>query len=253
MQLKKLFSFIVLISVLLFGCSNELITESSNKESNSKEAVEQRFIQASVVRVVDGDTLIVKLDHKKEERVRLLLIDTPESVHPDKPVQPFGIEASEMVKELMKPGDLIHLELDVSERDKYGRLLAYVWIEDKMVNELLLEKGFARVAYVYAPNTKYVDQFYDIQKQAQERGIGIWSLENYVVDRGFNEEVYLEKDNPSHSDLSCSNPMIKGNHSSRGDFIYHVPEGQYYDQTNAEEMFCTEEEAKAAGYRKSMK
>lgn len=124
--------------------------------------------------------------NNKEESVRLLLIDTPETVHPDKPVQPFGKEASNYAKSLMPEGSNVQLELDISERDKYGRLLAYVWANGKMVNKLLLEKGLARVAYIYAPNTRYVDEFYEIQKKAQQKGIGIWSLENYVTEDGFS-------------------------------------------------------------------
>ncbi|WP_228485667.1 thermonuclease family protein [Thermaerobacillus caldiproteolyticus] len=126
-------------------------------------------IPAEVVKVVDGDTLRVKVG-KKEETVRMLLIDTPESVHPTKPVQPFGLEASRYVKSLLPKGTNIELELDVRERDKYGRLLAYVWFGNTMVNELLLKKGYARVAYVFEPNTKYVDEFRKIQDEARKNG-----------------------------------------------------------------------------------
>lgn len=63
----------------------------------------------------------------------------------------------------------VQIELDVSERDKYGRLLCYLYIDGKMFNEILLEQGYARVAYVFAPNTKYVDQFRAIQDKARER------------------------------------------------------------------------------------
>ncbi|MDQ0226889.1 thermonuclease family protein [Metabacillus niabensis] len=68
-------------------------------------------------------------------------------------------------------------------------MLAYVYIDNTMVNEQLLEKGLARVAYVYEPNTKYVDEFYEIQKNAMEQEIGIWSIENYATEDGFVEEA----------------------------------------------------------------
>lgn len=117
--------------------------------------------------------------------MRLLLVDTPESVNPNIPEpQPFSIEASDYAKKMLTNKD-VQIELDVSERDKYGRLLCYLYIDGKMFNELLLEQGYARVAYVFAPNTKYVDQFKAIQDQAREQGIGIWSIENYAQEYGF--------------------------------------------------------------------
>lgn len=140
------------------------------------------LIDAEVTRVVDGDTMKVQIG-KKEETIRLLLVDTPETKDPNKPVQPFGKEATAYaVKNL--DGKSVKLELDVSERDRYGRLLVYLWIGDKLFNEMLLKNGLARVA-VYQPNVKYVDQFRAVQKTAQKAGINIWSLENYVQDDGF--------------------------------------------------------------------
>ncbi|CRH71368.1 SPBc2 prophage-derived endonuclease yokF precursor [Chlamydia trachomatis] len=119
-----------------------------------------------------------------------------------------------------------------------------------MVNKLLLEKGLARVAYVYAPNTKYLDELENIQKQAQQNEIGIWSIENYATSKGFDDskskEASVEK--PIGS---CNNPQIKGNINSKGNKIYHIPSGQYYEITKPEEMFCTEKDAQDAGFRKS--
>ena len=224
---------------------------------------------AKVVKVVDGDTLDVELNGKTE-RVRLLLVDTPETVHPSKPVEPFGPEASKFAKETLS-NQRVKVEFDVSERDKYGRLLAYIWIDGKMFNELLLEKGLARVAYVYPPNVKYVDQFRAIQSKAQKAELGIWSIENYATDRGFDDAAAKKaeqgakptakpKDNtakagntkkPSTTIGTCKKPTIKGNISSKGDKIYHVPGGQSYESTKAEEMFCSEADAEAAGFRKA--
>ncbi|TXC91496.1 thermonuclease family protein [Metabacillus litoralis] len=217
---------------ILAGCSTE------NTNSN--------FINAEVNRVVDGDTLNVSIDGK-EETVRLLLVDTPETVHPTKPVEPFGPEASTYMKKLLT-GNKVDIELDVGERDKYGRLLAYIYFEEKMVNKLLLEKGLARVAYVFEPNTKYVDEFYEIQKQAQNKAIGIWSLENYATDEGFNsneESSSVVEDELAHS-VECT---IKGNINSKGEKIYHTEASPSYKVTKPEEMFCSKQEAEAAGYR----
>nr|WP_263324422.1 thermonuclease family protein [Neobacillus sp. Marseille-Q6967] len=206
-----------------------------------------KVLPATIIRVVDGDTVNINLNGK-EETVRLLLVDTPETVHPSKPVQPFGPEASALAKETLTPGKQVEIEIDVSERDKYGRLLCYLYVDGKMFNELLLEKGLARVAYIYAPNTRYVDQFYNVQKQAQAKEIGIWSIENYASDQGFEEET---AETPSPGSITTGECTIKGNINSRGEKIYHMPDQQFYDVTKPEEMFCTEEEAQKAGYRKS--
>jgi micrococcal nuclease len=158
--------------------------------SSSEQAVNRGF-DAKVNRVIDGDTLEIIYGDNKKETIRLLLVDTPETVHPTTPVQPFGPEASQYAKDTLADKK-VQIELDVSDRDKYGRLLAYVWIEDRMFNELLLEQGLARVAYIYPPNVKYVDQFRDVQKKAQLAGMGIWSIENYALEDGFAEGVAID-------------------------------------------------------------
>ena len=149
---------ILLISLLSVGC--QVSTQGP------------QLLEAKVVRVVDGDTFVANIEGK-EEKVRLLLVDTPETVHPRKPVQPFGPEASKFTKEKLE-NQTVGLEFDVQERDQYGRLLAYVYLPDgTMLNELLLEKGLAQVV-VYQPNVKYVDQFREIQKKARENKVGMW-------------------------------------------------------------------------------
>jgi micrococcal nuclease len=231
--LKK---WIIAVIILLFTVGCALNEGDSN------------LIPAEVIRVVDGDTVKIKVDGK-EETVRLLLIDTPETVHPSKPVQPFGPEASSFTKELLT-GKEIQLEMDIGERDKYGRLLAYIYVDGQMVNELLLKKGLARVAYVYEPNTKYVDDFYAIQKQAQQEEVGIWSIENYATDQGYKDEKAVIQENPKKDNEGTSNGCtIKGNINSKGEKIFHTEASPSYKVTKPEAMFCTEAEAIEAGYR----
>jgi micrococcal nuclease len=201
-------------------------------------------MEATITRVVDGDTAKVSLANGKEETVRLLLIDTPETKHPRLGVQPFGKEASAYTEKTLE-NKQVTLEFDVSERDRYGRILAYVWIDDQLFNKKLVEKGLARVA-VYPPDTKYVDEFRTVEKEAQKQEVGIWSMENYVTDDGYNVEN--EPDNTQKEKRNCS---IKGNISSSGEKIYHMPSGQYYKQTKPEEWFCTEKQAEENGYRAS--
>ncbi|WP_375088301.1 thermonuclease family protein [Peribacillus sp. RS7] len=251
--------------ITLTGCqaaSDNLINESKQEDSMSNEDIQSstnsskeekgRTFTAEIVRVVDGDTVKIKMPNGNEETVRLLLVDTPETVHPSKPVQPFGPEASKFTKDLMPEGSKVEVETGIGERDKYGRLLAYFYVDGKMVNKLLLEKGLARVAYVYAPNTKYLDELEDMQKQAQKEEIGIWSIENYATSKGFDDSKSGEESEKKTTvNSSCNNPEIKGNINSRGNKIYHIPSGQYYEITKPEEMFCTEQDAQEAGFRKS--
>lgn len=231
-------------------------TTENNSSTDSEVSNEPKgnTFTAKIVRVVDGDTVKIKMTNGTEETVRLLLIDTPETVHPSKPVQPFGPEASKFTKELMPAGSEVEVETGIGERDKYGRLLAYFYVDGKMVNKLLLEKGLARVAYVYAPNTKYLEELESVQKQAQKEEIGIWSIENYATSKGFDDsKIDKVTEEKTENITSCSNPEIKGNINSKGDKIYHIPSGEYYDITKEEEMFCTEQDAVDAGFRKSQR
>jgi micrococcal nuclease len=123
---------------------------------------------AKVARVVDGDT--IKLE--SGETLRYIGIDTPETVHPSKPVQCYGKEASAKNKELVE-GKEVKLEKDVSEKDKYGRLLRYVWLGDVLVNELLVSKGYAQSSS-YPPDVKYQDRFIEAQRLAREENMGLW-------------------------------------------------------------------------------
>lgn len=110
-----------------------------------------------VIRVVDGDTFVIDYNGT-QEKVRLIGVDTPESVHPDASKNTAaGIKASEYTKSLLT-GKSVTLEFDVQERDKYGRLLAYVFVDGYMLNKKLLQEGYAVIA-TYPPNVKYLNDF----------------------------------------------------------------------------------------------
>jgi len=131
-----------------------------------------------VIRVVDGDTFKVDFNGV-EKSVRLIGVDTPESVHPDSNKNTDeGNIASDYTKKLIE-GKNIVLEFDVQEKDQYGRLLAYAYIDGDMVNKLLLQEGYAKVS-TYPPNIKYVDEFTTIEKKARENKKGFWSDEEYL-------------------------------------------------------------------------
>ncbi|MFC0189252.1 thermonuclease family protein [Fictibacillus aquaticus] len=240
--MKILSKLAAAIIICLLAACGTFLDEQPNTTEQKTEIGSGKRIPVKLVKVIDGDTVKIKINNH-EETVRFLLVDTPESVHPTRPVQPFGIEASQFTKKLMSNGKT-EIELDVSERDKYGRLLAYVYVNGSSVQEALLREGLARVAYVYAPNTKYADEYRIIQSEAQQNEKGIWSLENYATEDGFESP-----NKEASSNLGkCS---IKGNLSSSGDKIYHMPDGRYYDMTIPEQWFCSEKEAKYSGFRRS--
>lgn len=146
-----------------------------------------QLIAVTVVKDVDGDTIDVRMPDGTVEPVRMLLIDTPETVDPEKPVEPFGPQASAFCKSKLPVGKHVYLEEGIDKWDKYHRLLAYVWITPSdMYNEDVVRAGLARVAYVYPPNTKYLDQLEADQAYAKARHLGIWSIPGYVTDEGYN-------------------------------------------------------------------
>lgn len=148
-----------------------------------------KLIPVTLVKTVDGDTIKIKYDGK-EVNVRYLLIDTPETNHPRLGKQPFGQNAKDRNRELVNSGELA-IEFDIGERyDKYGRLLAYVYVNGVSVQQKLVEEGLARVAYVYPPNTRHLTPFEETQKIAQQKKVGIWSIEDYATSSGFDEEAF---------------------------------------------------------------
>ena len=130
---------------------------------------------ATVERVVDGDTIRVRIKGR-EERVRLVGIDTPESVKPGTPVQCFALAASARTKALLPKGSAVRLVRDVEERDRYGRLLAYVYRarDDLFVNLALVREGYAVVLTV-PPNVAHTGEFVAAAGDAREHGRGLWS------------------------------------------------------------------------------
>lgn len=131
---------------------------------------------ASVDRIVDGDTLVALIDGRPE-RVRLLGIDTPESVAENRPDQCFGKEASDYLATLLPEGSAITLILDEEARDQYDRLLAYVVrsSDDLFVNLDLIERGFAGVL-IYDPNDHYESLFRAAERAAIEADVGLWGV-----------------------------------------------------------------------------
>lgn len=130
-------------------------------------------------RVVDGDTIAV-VKNDREVKVRLIGVDTPESVASGYNTYKNckeGKLAANFTEEQLS-GKTVYLEYDISPRDKYCRDLCYVYLENgKMFNEILLEKGYARTMTIQ-PNVKYADKFLKVQQKAEENKVGFWNLQS---------------------------------------------------------------------------
>lgn len=129
-----------------------------------------------VEHVVDGDTIVVSFGGRTHETVRLLGIDTPETVDPSRPEQCYGKQASDFLRSLLPAGTTVVIERDVEARDHFGRLLGYVFrAEDHLfVNQVLLEHGFADLS-IYEPNSTYETRLSAAVVAARTRNIGLWN------------------------------------------------------------------------------
>lgn len=127
---------------------------------------------ARVTRVLDGDTIEVRLDGELED-IRYIGVDTPETVDPDAPVGCFGPRASRFNHRLLA-GRRVRLVFGVERRDAYGRLLSYVHLGPRFVNAELLRRGFARTLTI-APNDRFAERFKRLEIAAARTGKGLWS------------------------------------------------------------------------------
>ena len=173
---------IIIIGVIAYFFGGESVFNLSGNNSGN-DSGNQDFVQAVIVRAVDGDTAVVKIDGQ-EKRVRFLGVDTPETVHPNKPVQFYGKEASNFTKESLN-GRRVWLEYDSNPQDRYGRHLAYIWlnnpktinestIRENMFNAKLLLGGYAKVMII-KPNKRYESEFRKFQEEARNKKLGVWS------------------------------------------------------------------------------
>jgi len=132
----------------------------------------------TLIEVTDGDTIRVNVDGR-EEPVRLILIDSPETRDPNNPPECFGQEATTYLSWLLSLGGDVYLETDVSDRDRFGRLLRYVWLdfgdgEVYLVNEALVRAGYAAFS-TFPPDVKYVEHIREAGQFSREYGYGLWS------------------------------------------------------------------------------
>ena len=281
MKLYKLKSIFLLsalaISIFFTGCSNDdinlitnqtqiknsssnnnqIITEPKNsyKEYSFSKEVPKNSVKAILERVVDGDTMKLKLDETGEIiTLRLLLVDTPESVKKGVDPQPYSIEASNFTKSTLLSGDTVYIEYDEGDKtDKYGRHLGYLWFYSnddcnwQMFNEKLISEGYARVGYIYSQK-RYLNKLYKAQDYAKLNKLNIWSVEGYVTNKGFDVDAYNLNSRKSNTENNLNNSSLKT------DNVYaNSNSKKYHSNKNAHNMKdsieMTEEEAKNKGYQ----
>lgn len=130
------------------------------------------LLEGRVVRIVDGDTIHVRVG-SRVEKVRYIGVNTPEVHHPQRGEEPGGREAAAINRSLVEARD-VRLETDVQTRDRHGRLLAYVWVGDTMINAELVRRGYAQVMTV-PPNVRHQRLFLGLQREARDAGRGLWA------------------------------------------------------------------------------
>jgi micrococcal nuclease len=209
--------------------------------------------RATIVKVVDGDTLDVLVDGRKK-RVRLIGVDTSELHESDKLIhdakrsrcteadlQELGAEATRFVSHVLAPGNTVRLEYGPRRYDDYKRVLAFVWLADgRLLNELLLCEGYAQARLHYVFRSDYRTRFQQCGQQAQAASKGLWSAGCWTSARGAQLAA------PQRRSVG----EIRGNRKSR---IYHLPECPHYHRLRSANVvsFATETEAQEAGYRKA--
>jgi len=260
---KHIIFITCLLLVLGAGCATTATNQTENLNTEAIEesgvgVLEDNLQSASisnatssgpylVVRVIDGDTIDVETEDGVQ-RVRLIGIDTPETVDPRKPVQCFGKEASAKAKELLE-GEKVMLEADFSqdERDKYDRLLRYVFLPDgRNFDLVLIEEGYAR-EYTYNTPYKYQQEFKEAERIAQENKRGLWADDvcpEEEVSSAVTGDVEETAQEPNDA-TSTDSPNVKKSTSD----ICHARGTTYYEKTKNFTPYNSVEDCLASGGR----
>lgn len=175
MRYRSLLPVLACLLVLLTACSTLPDVPGGGSGGGDGRGLGSYGRVVTVSRVVDGDTVETSPAVDGLTEVRLIGVDTPETKDPRTGVQPYGEEAYRFTTDTLQ-GNSVALEFDVEKTDRYGRLLAYVWLPDgRMFNWVLVRQGYAQVA-TFPPNVEYTDRFLEAQRQAREAGKGLWGL-----------------------------------------------------------------------------
>lgn len=164
------FAVLVVVAYTVVDSGGEPNTDATGTAQQGTSGGER---SARVVRVVDGDTIIVRAAGGRTERVRYIGIDTPESVKPDTPPECFGKQATEANRRLVD-GEEVRLVPDREPFDRFDRALAYVYVDDTFVNGDLVENGYATTLEI-EPNTSRADELNSLERVAKRTNKGLWA------------------------------------------------------------------------------
>lgn len=230
-----------------FAASSGASRESSNETHQNPQT-------ATVVSVVDGDTIRVRLTDGKEEKVRIIGLDAPEV----SPLQCFGKESSEHLSSFIA-GKGVTLESEPQDdRDIYGRLLRYISFNEQDIGAAMIRDGYAE-SYRKYPHPR-IEEYNTLETTAKEHKAGLWSACSTPVAVSSKAAVATPPTQPTSQEPSVQiggeGCVIKGNVNSKKEKIYHLPGCGSYTQTKikpeeGDQWFCTEVEAQAAGFRKA--
>lgn len=221
----------IVSDVLQDGLLEEKNSGDNKEDIKNSEKNLEKSVLYKVEKVVDGDTIKIYINNVLEN-IRLIGLDTPETVDPRKEVQCFGVEASNKAKEMLSEKNVI-LEKDVTqgERDKYGRLLLYVYLEDgTLFNRWMIENGYGH-EYTYNIPYKYQIEFQNAEKYARENKLGLWADNVCVNTKSTNNNSQTSVD--SHqvpiNEITQTLEDLLVKKSSTG--ICHEKRGTYYEKT----------------------
>lgn len=288
MNFKKISSLCIasilglcLFTVRSIGGTNSIDSKVLNAHKNKKDykapkSKTNNFVRARVVKVVDGDTISVSISGKVH-KIRMVGVDTPETVHPKKPVQYYGKEASNYTKSKLT-GKTVYLQKDVRDTDKYGRLLRYVWIQrpssnnpskneviSMMYNAQLVKNGYGHV-YTYPPDVKYIPIFRELESLARKNNIGLWKKSN-TNPKPIEKPKTTAKPKTTVKPKTTAKPNLSSKpkntqvktqgkgpvRANKRTNIYHMPGDRYYDKISPKNIiyFRSPQEAESAGYKHS--
>lgn len=184
----------IIVAIILCVASSEFINNQNVTEIDTDNTVdnqESKLDAVKFIRTVDGDTIIVEDSNGEHKRVRMIGIDTPESVaQEEERNNEYGVMASDYTKELLSNAGTLYLEYDVDADDQYDRILAYVWLEDvddtfnveniknSMVNAIIVENGYG-IAKKYEPTVAHDDILAELMAEAEENNIGLWQYQEF--------------------------------------------------------------------------
>ncbi|MBD3365904.1 hypothetical protein GF360_01020 [candidate division WWE3 bacterium] len=197
------------------------------------------FEKGTVTSVVDGDTIHVLIEDT-DVTVRLIGIDTPETNHPSEPVQCFGKEATQALKDLILDTE-VALEKDVSSVDKYGRALRYVWSGDVLVNEFMVRNGYA-FASAYPPDVKFQDRLDSAEEYARTNSAGLWAeatCDGDVYTGTYRDPDFVEEAVDTGGAAPSSNTSVSTTESVPASNVSSVPSAPAPEPAAAPAFSCS--------------